>query len=155
MTEYIQAMSAEQLEEAKLLFREYAGTLGCSPCLQNIEQEIGHLPGEYGPPEGRLLLAMHDGKAAGCVAYRTIGEGVCEMRRLYLRPPFRGKKIGKGLAQAVLAEARKAGCGCMRLYTLPTMKEAIALYHALGFIDIPPYGDHIIPDALYMELRFS
>jgi len=153
MIEYVQAKTHGQLEDAKVLFREYAGTLGCSPCLQNIEQEIGQLPGEYGPPDGRLFLAVSDGRAAGCVAFRKIGKGLCEMRRMYLKPEFRGKKIGKGLAQAILGEARRAGYSRIRLYTLPVMKEAISLYHALGFVDIKPYGEHIIPDAFYMEMK--
>ncbi len=153
MIEYVQATAAAQLEDAKALFREYAGTLGCSPCLQNIEQELGQLPGEYGPPDGRLILAVYEGRAAGCAAYRKIGEALCEMRRMYLRPEFRGRKIGKGLAQTILAEARQAGCSRIRLYTLPTMKEAVSLYRSLGFADIPPYGEHIIPDAFYMEMK--
>ena len=152
MTEYHEAKTAEQFEDAKKLFLEYAASLGCSPCLQNIEKEIGQLPQEYGPPEGRLLLAVDEGKSAGCVAFRKIGESLCEMRRMYLRPEFRGRQIGKGLAGALLEEARKAGYSSMRLYTLPAMKEAISLYHSLGFQNIPPYGEHIIPDALYMEL---
>lgn len=152
MVEFIQAQTTEEIEEASKLFREYAASLGCSPCLQNIEQELGHLPGEYGPPTGRLLLAVHDKAFAGCVAIRKIGAGLCEMRRMYVRPAFRGKKVGRGLARAILAEAKFAGCGRIRLYALPSMQEAIALYRSLGFRDIPPYGEHIIDDALYMEL---
>ena len=89
------------------------------------------------------------------VAFRKIGEGLCEMRRMYPAPEFRGKHIGKGLAGTLLDEARKAGYSSMRLYTLPAMKEAIALYHSLGFQNIPPYGEHIIPEALYMELELG
>ena len=152
MTEYIEAKTPQLFEESKKLFMEYAASLGCSPCLQNIEKELGDLPREYGPPDGRLLLAVHDGAYAGCVAFRKIGEGMCEMRRMFLRPGFRGKKIGKGLAMALLQEARKEGYVRMRLYTLPSMREAVSLYDSLGFTDIPPYGEHIIPDALYREL---
>lgn len=152
MAEYVQAVSASQLQEVRALFMEYAATLGCSPCLQNIEKELDHLPGEYAPPEGNILLANVDHVPAGCVALRKVGEGICEMRRLYLRPAFRGRKIGRGLAQALTNDARKAGYNRMRLYTLPSMKEAIELYRSLGFKDIPAYGEHIIPDALYMEL---
>jgi ribosomal protein S18 acetylase RimI-like enzyme len=153
MTKYIQAVSAGHLQDVKSLFMEYAATLGCSPCLQNIEQEVDHLPGEYARPEGSILLADDDGAYAGCVALRKVDGGICEMRRLYLRPAFRGRKIGRGLAEALINEARRAGYNRMRLYTLPSMKEAISLYRSLGFKDIPPYGQHIIPDALYMELR--
>jgi putative acetyltransferase len=89
MADFVHAESPQQLEEARTLFREYAATLGCSPCLQNIEQELGHLPGEYGPPAGRLLLALHEGRTAGCGAFRDIGNTVCEMRRMFVRPEFR------------------------------------------------------------------
>ena len=153
MTEYIQAQTEDKFEEAKKLFREYALTLDCNPCLQNIEKDLGHLPDEYGPPDGCLLLAMHGGKASGCVAYRKIGDDMCEMRRMYLRPEFRGKKIGRGLAVELLDRARKSGYRRIRLYTLASMKEAIGLYRSLGFRDIAAYGEHIIPDALYMELK--
>ncbi len=153
MTEYVQAKTTEQFEDARKLFMEYAETLDCSPCLQSIEKELERLPNEYGPPDGRLLLAVHKGKAAGCVAFRKIGDGLCEMRRMYLRPEFRGRKIGKGLAAALLDEARNAGYSRIRLYTLPSMKEAIMLYHSLGFKDIAPYGEHSIPEAFYMELK--
>ncbi len=153
MTDYVQATSSGQLDEVRKLFREYAASLGCSPCLQNIEKELGHLPGEYAPPGGRLLLAVHEGRPAGCVALRKIGEGVGEMRRMYVRPGFRGKKIGRGLAATFIEEARKAGYARLRLYTLPSMTEAVELYHSLGFKNIDPYGEHIIEGAIYMELN--
>lgn len=102
MTKFIQATTAKELEQAAALFREYAGTLGCSPCLQNIEKELGHLPGEYGPPEGRLILAKHDGTIRGCVAFRTesIWNASCEgsgtvvqLLGIILRTPVQGTRI--------------------------------------------------------------
>ena len=152
MTDYIQATSGKQLEEAAALFREYAASLGCSPCLQNIEKELGHLPGEYAPPNGRLILAQHDGTVCGCAAFRKLEQGSAEMRRMYVQPAARGRKIGRGLAGVIINEARKAGYGRLRLYTLPSMKEAVALYQSLGFREIAAYGEHIIPDGIYMEL---
>jgi ribosomal protein S18 acetylase RimI-like enzyme len=137
------------------LFREYAASLGCSPCLQNIEKELDHLPGEYGPPGGRLILAQDDGAACGCVAFRRLEPGVAEMRRMYVRPAARGRSIGRGLAEFTIEEARKAGYERMRLYTLPSMKEAIGLYRSLGFREIRPYGEHVIPDGIYMELELK
>jgi ribosomal protein S18 acetylase RimI-like enzyme len=147
----IQAKSEQELTAARELILEYARTLDCDPCLRSIEEDVDHLPGEYAPPEGRLLIAVVDGKAAGCVAFHKVDDKVCELRRLYLRPAYRGRHIGTVLMTAVLDEARKAGYTRARLYTLPSMKEAISLYHRLGFRDIPPYGEHVIPGAYYLE----
>jgi ribosomal protein S18 acetylase RimI-like enzyme len=155
MTDYIQALSKKQLGEAAALFREYAASLGCSPCLQNIEKELDHLPGEYAPPGGRLILAQHDGTVCGCVAIRRLEQGIAEMRRMYVQPAARGIKIGHGLAEFIIKEARIAGYARMRLYTLPSMKEAIALYRSLGFREIAPYGEQSIPDGIYMELDLN
>lgn len=143
----------EDINEGKKLFREYAVSLGCSPCFKNIEVELEKLPGEYAPPEGRLLLATHDALFAGTVALRKISADTCEMLRLYVRPEFRGKKIGKRLVLDLIENARRTGYRYMRLYTLTSMKEAIGLYQSLGFKQIDPYGETIIDDALYMELK--
>ena len=151
----IDVHSPEQLAQAKELFREYAASLDVSLCFQDFEQELAELPGAYAPPDGRLLLAVNDGEPAGCVALRRIGNSVCEMKRLYVRPQFRGSKIGHHLAGAVIEEARRIGYQGMRLDTLPSMTKAIALYRSLGFKEIEPYTLNPVPGALFMELRLS
>jgi ribosomal protein S18 acetylase RimI-like enzyme len=153
MMELGQAETPEQIEEARRLLREYEASLGVSPCFQGFERELAALPGEYGPPHGRLLLACDTGQAVGCVALRRLDEATCEMKRLYLRPRFRGRGAGRLLALAVIGEARKMGCGKMRLNTLPSMREAIALYESLGFKHIEPYCDDPGPGAVFMELK--
>jgi putative acetyltransferase len=151
--EFVQAVSAEQVSAARELFEEYAAALGISLCFQNFDQEVAALPGAYAPPDGRLFLALHENEIAGCIALRKIGDGVCEMKRLYLRPEFRGKRIGKALAEQIIAEAREIGYARMRLDTLPgKMDEAIALYRALGFREIEPYYHNPVEGALFMEL---
>lgn len=153
MLSFVQAESSEQLEQARELWREYALWLEVDLCFQNFEQELAELPGRYAPPEGRLLLALNDGGLAGCIALRKIGEGVCEMKRLYVRPEFRGQGIGRQLTARLIEEARAIGYARMRLDTLPSkMKEAEAVYRSIGFTEIEPYYHNPIAGALYMEL---
>lgn len=149
----VEATSAADIERVKDLFREYEQSLDVDLCFQGFEQELAGLPGAYAPPRGRLLLAMDGGGAAGCVALRPIGPGACEMKRLYVRPEFRGRHLGRRLAERVLTEARVIGYAWMRLDTLPSMKEAIAMYRSLGFEEIPPYYANPVAGALFMELR--
>jgi putative acetyltransferase len=139
------------LETARDLFREYAKAIAIDLCFQNFAEELAGLPGKYAPPAGRLLLAFEGGRVAGCVAVRPIAEGICEMTRLYVPSAFRGKGIGRRLAQASLAAADEIGYQRMRLDTLASMKEAIALYESLGFVRIAPYYHNPSPQAVFME----
>lgn len=150
---FIQATSQLEIESAGELFKEYAAGLGFSLCFQNFDKELAGLPGDYAPPDGRLLLAIEAGQFAGCIALRKIGEGVCEMKRLFLRPSFRGQGRGRLMAETIIAEARGIGYERMRLDTLPgKMDRAIALYRSLGFCKIEPYYDNPVPGATFMEL---
>jgi len=142
------------MAEARELFLEYAKSLGFSLCFQNFDQEIANLPGDYSPPEGRLLLAKLGEETVGCVALHKLQPDICEMKRLYLRPQFRGKGSGRTLATAVIAEARKIGYKFMRLDTVePVMKDAVAMYRNLGFYEIASYRVNPMPGTLYMELQ--
>lgn len=152
MLKLIQAESAEHIEEARRLFLEYAEWLKIPLCFQNFDEEVASLPGKYAPPDGRLLLATLDEEIAGCIALRKIGEGVCEMKRLFVRPEFRGQGLGKTLALAIVEEARELGYERMLLDTLPSaMNEAVKMYRSLGFHEIEPYYFNPVEDALFME----
>ena len=146
------AASPADAAVARGLFEEYQQSLGISLCFQNFDGELAGLPGAYAEPEGRLLLAFAGAEPAGCVALRKLEDGICEMKRLWVRPAFRGTGLGRRLVGAVLAEARAAGYRAVRLDTLPTMREAQALYVSLGFVHIPPYNDHPIEGTRFMEL---
>jgi len=154
MIHFVQVVSPEQIEHARELFREYEAWIKVDLCFQSFEKELADLPGKYAPPDGRLLLAFHNSQLAGCVALRKIGEGVCEMKRLFVRPEFQGKGVGRQLLDAIFREARTIGYERMRLDTLPPqMNKAIALYRGLGFKEIEPYYDNPVPGALFMELQ--
>lgn len=153
MLNYVQAESPPDIEKARGLFLEYAVSLGFSLCFQGFDKEVRELPGDYAPPDGRLLLAFDGIEPAGCVALRRLSPGICEMKRLYLWPNFRGRRLGRQLAETIIEEARTIGYKFMRLDTLPAMKEAIALYESLGFVRIEPYYRNPVEGALFMELR--
>ena len=149
----LQVQSPEEIASIRELFLEYAQSLGFSLCFQSFDQELASLPGDYAPPEGRLLLAMRDGQSVGCVALHKLDSEVCEMKRLYVRPQFRGKGLGKELAERVIIEAREIGYKKLRLDTVePVMRTAVAMYRQLGFREIAPYRANPIEGALYMEL---
>jgi putative acetyltransferase len=150
----VQAESPAQVAQARELFVEYAQSLGMNLCFQNFEQELAGLPGHYAPPDGRLLLAEYEGRLAGCVALHEWENGICEMKRLYLRPSFRGKGLGRVVAEKIIAEAREIGYQRVRLDTIePLMKDAVEMYRKLGFREIAPYRPNPIAGAMYMELQ--
>lgn len=148
----IGAASPSHLATIRELFREYADSIEIDLCFQGFAEELAGLPGKYAPPAGRLLLALSGDQVAGCVALRPLAEGVCEMKRLYVRPAFRGRGTGRLLVRATIADAVAAGYRRMRLDTLATMKEAIALYESLGFRHVEPYYQNPSPHAVFMEL---
>jgi putative acetyltransferase len=147
------ARDAESVRRVAQLFREYADGLGFSLDFQDFDGELERLPGPYAPPRGTLLLAEVEREAAGCVGLRPLDPATCEMKRLYVRPAWRGRGAGRRLAERVIEEGRSRGYRRMRLDTTPTMTGAIALYRGLGFSEIPPYCFNPIPGALFFELR--
>ena len=152
-TNIIQSHSAEDITHARELFREYEAWLEVDLCFQSFEKELAELPGKYAPPDGRLLLARINGQLAGCAALRKIEHGICEIKRLFLRPQFRGQGLGRQLAEAIIRQAKQIGFERMRLDTLPPkMNDAIALYRSLGFKEIGPYYNNPVPGAKFMEL---
>lgn len=149
----IQAQTPDDIDNARQLFREYSDWLQIDLCFQNFEKELANLPGEYATPTGRLLLAYEESELAGCVALRRVDEGVCEMKRLFLRGEFRGRGLGRELIEAIIREAKQIGYERMRLDTLPPkMNDAIALYRSYGFKEIMPYYENPVPGAIFMEL---
>jgi putative acetyltransferase len=156
MIEIIEASSQDQIAEIHTLLLEYSQQLGVDLCFQNFQQELEGLPGAYASPTGRLLLAMVDDEVAGCIALRKLDDDTCEMKRLYVRPGFRGHGLGRKLAERILKEAREIGYSRMRLDTLPgIMDEAIKLYRSLGFVEIPPYYFNPVEGTLYMQLDLT
>lgn len=150
------AQTPDEIAAVRELFLEYAKSLNFSLCFQSFDKELASLPGDYAPPSGRLLLAEVNARSAGCVALRKLDATTCEMKRLYVRPEFRGYKLGRQLAEAVIAESRAAGYERMRLDTVePVMREAVQLYRTLGFCEIPAYRPNPIDGALYMELQLQ
>jgi ribosomal protein S18 acetylase RimI-like enzyme len=148
----LQVHNGPDIDLARELFREYHRSLGVDLCFQDFEHELESLPGEYAPPSGRLLLRYEEEALAGCVALRKIDDSTCEMKRLYVRPEFRGRQLGRRLAEAVINESRVIGYRKMKLDTLPTMTTAITMYRSLGFKPTPPYRHNPVPGALFMEL---
>jgi putative acetyltransferase len=151
VSEIVEVITTEQLEQVRSLFRQYRAELPLQYRFRSFESE--RLPGEYGPPQGKLLMALVSGQPAGCVGLRPFPqEATCEMKRLYVRPGFRGGKLGRELAERVLHEARALGYRRLRLDTHPpTMQAAVRMYRNLGFQEVSPADP--VEGLLYMELR--
>ncbi|MBP6002143.1 MAG: GNAT family N-acetyltransferase [Pyrinomonadaceae bacterium] len=153
MLKIIQVDGPEQIEATRAMFREYEAWLGLDLCFQGFEAELAALPGKYAMPDGRLLLAYSDDKLAGCIALRKLEDGICEMKRLFVRDGFRGQRIGVQLIERVIADAREIGYSAIRLDTYPPkMGKAVRLYESHGFRKIEPYYDNPHSDVLFMEL---
>jgi len=149
------ANTPDELPAVRELFGEYADRLGIDLCFQRFEDELAGLPGAYAPPEGRLLVVDAGTGLAGCVACRPHAPGVCEMKRLYVRPAFRGLGLGRRLIDRLSVEAISIGYHSMVLDTMPTMSEAIGLYRSAGFVEIEPYTFNPVPGALYFRKPLS
>jgi GNAT superfamily N-acetyltransferase len=152
----VEANTHEDVEHARTLFKEYEAGLGITLCFQNFEQELKNLPGDYAPPDGRLLLAKDmDDQIAGCIAMRKLAPGICEMKRLFVRPAYRSTGLGRVLVNTLIDEARNLGYTHIRLDTLPgRMDKAIALYQSIGFVEIEPYYASV-EGAKFMELDLA
>ncbi len=156
----IRAASTESdLREIRRLFREYTEWLAIDLSFQNFDKEFEGLPGVYAPPDGRLLIASEEDRAGGCIALRMLNhdrsEKICEMKRLYVRPEYRGTGLGRRLVLAIMAEARAIGYRRMRLDTLPQMGAAQGLYRSAGFHEIEPYCFNPVPGARFLEADLS
>jgi putative acetyltransferase len=147
------ALTSQELDMARALFEEYAAALEIDLGYQGFADELAGLPGSYAPPRGRLLIAWVGDEAAGCVALRPLGDDVCEMKRLYVRPKFRGRGIGKQLAEAIMAEARQVGYAIMRLDTVPKLEAATRMYESLGFVRRDAYYETPVVGTIFMELE--
>ena len=148
-----EASSPDDLTHVHRLFRAYADSLGISLCFQNFDQELEGLPGAYAPPKGCLLLAEFEGLAGGCAALRPCQDHICEMKRLFVAPEFRGTGAGRLLALAIMEKAKTLGYQAIRLDTLPSMTAAIKMYRSFGFKPIEPYYDNPVPGALFLECK--
>ncbi len=154
-TQIYLATTAEDMAVVRALFEEYAKGLGVDLCFQGFAAELAGLPGLYAPPGGRLLLARANGEPAGCVALRPLPDGACEMKRLFVRPAFRGHGLGRRLAERAIEEARAIGFATMRLDTLPIMRPALQLYKALGFAGCPGYYSTPLTETIFLERDLS
>ena len=153
MLRITQVTSDNDIQQARQLFQQYEASLGISLCFQNFAAELANLPGDYAPPRGRLLLAREFDQVMGCVALRRHGPTTCEMKRLFVRPEYRDRGLGRVLVEAIIEEARKIGYAHMRLDTIADrMDRAVALYRSIGFVEIPPYRNNPVDSATFMEL---
>jgi len=148
-----QAATLNDVEQARELFKEYEASLGISLCFQNFADELANLPGDYAPPSGRLLLAREFDQLVGCVALHAVGPTTCEMKRLFLRPEYRSRGLGRVLVEAIIEEGREIGYTHMRLDTISDrMGRAVELYKSIGFVEIEPYYQTPVDTTKFMEL---
>lgn len=150
-----QAESPELVETARSLFREYAEAIATDLEYQGFAAELAGLPAPYAPPNGALLIAHAGANVAGCVALRPLDSRTGEMKRLYVRPAYRSLGVGQHLVEAAIQAARQAGYSELRLDTLPSMASAQALYHRLGFVEIPPYNNAHLPGTRFYALKLA
>jgi ribosomal protein S18 acetylase RimI-like enzyme len=148
----VRAVTPDDFARARALIDAYATSLGVDLEFQDFSHELAHLPTEYGPPHGVLLIADDAGAALGCIALRALEDRVCEMKRLYVAPEGRGRGVGRALTTEIIAEARRLGYERMRLDTLASMREARQLYASLGFREIEPYRYNPLAGTSFMEL---
>ncbi|MFW5927938.1 MAG: GNAT family N-acetyltransferase [Thermoplasmatota archaeon] len=151
--ELVESYDEQDISEIRDIFIEYRKDLGLDLSFQEFQDELEELPGEYSPPEGSILMAKDEDETVGCVALRKINEDTCEMKRLYVKPDYRGEGLGKKLALSIIEKAREKGYGKMKLDTLTTLKKANELYRSIGFEECEPYRYNPLDDALYMELE--
>lgn len=154
-TSILKVNTAAQIKETRALLSEYGGMRNLDEALGNFKEELKNLPGEYAPPEGCLLIASKDNETAGCVAYRKIGDRICEMKRLYVKEAYRGKNIGWHLVDEIIREAINTGYEIMRLDTHPWMEQAIGIYGKFGFREIDPYHFNPIKGIRFFELQLN
>ena len=151
----VEARAAGELAACRELFQEYQRELRVSLCFQGFEQELAALPGEFAQPSGGLWLATAQSEAAGCVALRKLAPEIAEMKRLYVRPAYRGRHLGLDLANTAIDAAARLGYRMLKLDTLPTLHAAQKLYRRLGFVDTPPYNDNPIAGVRFMALELD
>lgn len=141
------------MDEVRQLFREYQTELDVDLCFQSFEEELETLPGKYSPPEGRLLLGRVDGAVQGCVAFRPLDAGVCEMKRLYVRPAARSVGLGRELVAQILSQAKSAGYESMVLDTLDRLQSARGLYERAGFVQVPAYYQNPLEGVIFLQRK--
>ncbi len=151
----IREATAADMNTIRALFREYQRQLGVDLCFQGFEEELRNLPGSYAAPAGTLLLAVSGRDVCGCVGLRPLGPAECEMKRLYVRPAWRGRKIGRRLAAAVIDRARQAGYRGLVLDTLDSLHEAITLYRSIGFVPTAAYYANPLPGVSYWRYALA
>jgi len=152
MLEILFPNETEDLNQVRYLMNKYASSLGLDLRYQCFEKEIEELPGKYAPPTGYLFLAKYGGAPTGCIALRRIDDSICEMKRLYVRPDYRGEGIGRRLVESLISKAVELGYDAMKLDTREVMKEAISLYKSVGFVETAAYTYNPSEDAVYLEL---
>lgn len=155
MIKIIEVKDPQHIRHVRHLFKQYAASLNIDISFQNFEAELANLPAGYTPPDGQLLLAFYSERIAGCVALRRLDDEACEMKRFYVKPDFRGLKVGYMLARAIIEEAKSLGYERMRLDTLPSMGRARGLYQSLGFKEIDPYSYNPVEGTTFMELELN